>query len=141
VRLAAIAAVIALTLVIAACGGDDDEASSDTRALVTFAKSGGVASKVYSLTVDRGGGAQLTTYPSKIKKFNIGADKRDELTGLLAGGKDLDSNYESKTPVADASRYSITYESKTISASDSAELPDKLRSLINLLDGIVENET
>lgn len=140
-RLAAVAAVLALTLLIAGCGGGDEETSSDTRALVTFGKSGGVAGKAYSLTVDRGGGAQLTTFPTKIKKFNIGGDKRDELTRLLDGVKDLDSSYEPKTPVADAFRYSIGYESKTISASDNADLPANLRSLITLLDGIVEGET
>jgi len=138
--LALIAALLLLVFAIAGCGSDD-ETSSDTRALVTFAKSGGIAGKAYALTVDRGGGAQLTTYPSKIKKFKIGGDERDELSGVLDGFADLESSYEPDTPVADAFRYSVTYEGKTLQASDSAKLPDKLRSLIDLLDGIVDDET
>lgn len=138
--LALIAALLLLVFAIAGCGSDD-ETSSDTRALVTFAKSGGIAGKAYALTVDRGGGAQLTTYPSKIKKFKIGGDKRDELIDLLDGFAGLNSSYEPDTPVADAFRYSVTYEGKTVQASDNAKLPDKLRSLIDLLDGIVDDET
>jgi hypothetical protein len=138
--LALIAVLLLLVFAIAGCGSDD-ETSSDTRALVTFAKSGGIAGKAYALTVDRGGGAQLTTYPSKIKKFKIGGDERDELSGVLDGFADLESSYEPDTPVADAFRYSVTYEGKTLQASDNAKLPDKLRSLIDLLDGIVDDET
>jgi len=134
-----IAAVLAFVLVVAGCGSDDEK-SSDTRALVTFAKSGGIAGKAYGLTVDRGGGAQLTTYPTKIKKFKIGGDKRDELIGLLDGFEGLQSSYEPDTPVADAFRYSVTYEGKTVQASDNAKLPDKLKSLIDVLDGIVADE-
>ena len=137
--LALIAALLLLVFAIAGCGSDD-ETSSDTRALVTFAKSGGIAGKAYALTVDRGGGAQLTTYPSKIKKFKIGGDERDELSGVLDGFADLESSYEPDTPVADAFRYSVTYEGRTLQASDNAKLPDKLRSLIDLLDGIVDDE-
>jgi len=140
VPLAVIAAVLLLVVAIAGCGSDD-KASSNTRALVTFAKSGGIAGKAYALTVDRGGGAQLTTYPSKIKRFTIGGDKRDELIGLLGGFAGLQSSYEPGTPVADAFRYSVTYERKNVQASDNAKLPDKLRSLIDLLDGIVDDET
>lgn len=138
--LALIAAAFALVFVVAGCGSDDKK-SSDTRALVTFAKSGGVGGKAYGLTVDRGGGAQLTTYPSKIKRFNIGDDKRDELTGLLDDAKGLDASYDAATPVADAFRYSLTYDGKTVQASDNAKLPESLRSLIDLLDGLVDDQT
>jgi len=137
---AVIAAVLALALMVAGCGSED-KASSDTRALVTFAKSGGVDGKAYGLTVDRGGGAQLTTYPSKIKKFSVDGDKRDKLSGLLDDTKGLDASYDAATPVADAFRYSITYEGKTVQASDNAKLPDSLRSLIDLLEGLVDDET
>jgi len=140
VPLAVIAALLLVIVAIAGCGSDE-ETSSDMRALVTFAKSGGSAGKAYGLTVDRGGGAQFTTYPAKIKKFKIGGDKRDELIDLLDGFAGLNSSYEPDTPVADAFRYSVTYEGKTVQASDNAKLPDKLRSLIDLLDGIVDDET
>lgn len=136
----AVFAVLLLAVAYAGCGSDE-QASKDTRALVTFAKSGGVAGKAYGLTVDRGGGGQLTTYPSKVKKFNVGADKRDQLIGLLDGFDGLESSYETRTPVADAFRYSVTYEGKTVQASDNAELPEKLRSLVDLLDDIVKTET
>jgi hypothetical protein len=137
---AVIAALLLLAVAFAGCGSDDGK-SSDTRALVTFAKSGGIGGKAYALTVDRGGGAQLTRYPSKIKKFKIDGDKRDELVGLLDGFDRLQSSYEPGTPVADAFRYSITYGGKTVQAADNAKLPGKLRSLIDLLDGVVDDET
>lgn len=137
---AVIAALLLVAVAFAGCGSDDSK-SSDMRALVTFAKSGGDGGKAYALTVDRGGGAQLTRYPSKIKKFKIDGDKRDELVGLLDGFERLQSSYEPGTPVADAFRYSITYEGKTVQAADNAKLPGELRSLIDLLDGIVKDET
>jgi len=137
---ALLVALLALAVAFAGCGSDDSK-SSDTRALVTFAKSGGDGGKAYALTVDRGGGAQLTRYPSNIKKFKIDGDKRDELVGLLDGFAGLQSSFEPGTPVADAFRYSVTYDGKTVQAADNAKLPDKLRSLIDLLDGIVDDET
>lgn len=136
---AVIAALLLLAVAFAGCGGDDSK-SSDMRALVTFAKSG-TGGKAYALTVDRGGGAQLTTYPSKIKKFKIDGDKRDELVGLLDGFNSLRSTYEPTTPDANAFRYSVTYEGKSVQAADNAKLPDKLRSVIDLLDDIVDDET
>lgn len=136
---AVIAALLTLAVAFAGCGSDDSK-SSDTRALVTFAKSGGDGGKAYALTVDHGGGAQLTRYPSKIKKFKIDGDKRDELVGLLDGFQRLQSSFEPATPVANAFRYSITYEGKTVQAADNAKLPDNLRSLIDQLDGIVDDE-
>ena len=137
---ALLVALLALAVAFAGCGSDDSK-SSDTRALVTFAKSGGIGGKAYGLTVDRGGGAQLTRYPSKIKKFTVDGDKRDELVDLLDGFDGLKSSYEPQTPVADAFRYSITSEGKAVQAADNAKLPDELRSLIDLLDGIVDDET
>ena len=137
---ALLVALLALAVAFAGCGSDDSK-SSDTRALVTFAKSGGDGGKAYALTVDRGGGAQLTRYPSKIKRFKIDGDKRDELVELLDGFQRLQSSFEPVTPVADAFRYSVTYEGKTVQAADNAKLPDKLRSLIDQLDGIVDDET
>jgi len=137
--LALIAALAALTFALAGCGAD--EKSSDTRALVTFAKSGGVAGKLSSLVVDRGGGASLTSYPAKAKTFNIGGGKRDELGRALEGFAQLESSYELKAPVADAFHYTITFEGKTVQASDGAEMPAKLKSLIGLLDGIVNDES
>ena len=135
-----LAALLLAAFAVAGCGSDD-EASKDTRALVTFAKSGGVGGKTYGLTVDRGGGGQLTTYPSKVKKFNIGSAKRDKLIALLDGFDGLEPSYETRTPVADAFRYTVTYEGKSVQASDNAELPEKLRSLVDLLDGIINDET
>jgi len=131
--------LLALVPAVAGCGSDDTK-SSDTRALVTFAKSGGIGGKAYSLVIDRGGGGTLTTYPSKTKKFNIGGDKRDKLVGLLDAIKDVGPRYDPSTPSADDFRYSITYQEKTVQASDSAKLPDSLRSLINLLNGIIGDE-
>lgn len=136
--LALLAALCALTFALAGCG---DETSSDTRPLVTFAKSGGVGGKAYSLVVDRGGGATLTTYPSKVKKFNIGSDKRDELVGLLDGIKGVDSSYQPDRPSADDFRFSVTYQAKTVEAADSSKMPDDLRSVIDLLDDVVKDET
>jgi len=135
----AVTALLLLAVTVLGCGSDTKK-SSDTRALVTFAKSGG-GGKAYSLVIDRGGGATLTTYPPKTKTFNLDGDKRDKLVGLLDAIKDAEPRYVAETPAADDFFYSITYEGKAVQASDAAKLPDGLRSLIALLNGVVKDES
>lgn len=137
--LVVVSTLLALAPAVSGCGSE--ETSDDPRPLVTFAKSGGASGKAYSLVVDRGGGATLTTYPPKTKRFVIDGGKRDDLVGLLDGIGDLQSSYESARPSAEQFRYSLTYQAKTVQATEGAELPDVLRSVIDLLDGIVSDES
>lgn len=130
--------LLATVCAIAACGSPAK--SSDTRPLVTFAKSGGIAGKASSLVIDRGGGSTLTTYPPKTKTFVLDGDKRDELVRSLNAIKGLRPSYEPARPTADDFRYSVTYQGRNVQASGSAQLPGSLRSLIDLLDGIVKDE-
>jgi hypothetical protein len=130
------------TLAGAGCG-ESDEASGDTRPLVTFGRTGGSEGKVYALVVERGGGAFLTQYPEKVKRFEVDGDKRADLRSALdeLDIKGLDPSYEPDLPTAQGHRYSVTYQGTTVQAAEKADVPDKLKSVINMLDGLVDDET
>lgn len=137
-KLVVVGTLLALVGAIGGCGAN--EKSNDTRPLVTFAKSGGPGGKAYSLVIDRGGGATLTTYPPNVKRFVLDGDKRDDLVSSLDAIKNLRPSYEPDTPSADDLRYSVTYQGMNVQASGRARLPGSLRSLIDLLNGVVGDE-
>jgi hypothetical protein len=127
----------------AGCGGSE-EASGDTRPLVTFGRTGGTgATKVYGLVIERGGGAFLTQYPEKVKRFEISGDTRSNLRSALEDLdiKGLQTNYEPRTPTAEGHRYSVTYQGTTVTAAERADVPDKLKSVIKMLDQLVDDES
>lgn len=126
----------------AGCGGSD-EASGDTRPLVTFGRTGGNENKVYGLVVERGGGAFLTEYPEKNRRFEIGGDARSDLRSALdeLDIKGLQPSYEPSPPTAEGHRYSVTYQGTTVQAAEKADIPGKLKSVIEMLDDLVNDET
>ncbi len=127
----------------AGCGGESEQASGDTRPLVTFGRTGGNENKVYGLVVERGGHATLTQYPERLKKFEVSKGKRDDLGNALdeLNIEDLQPSYVPDSPTAEGHRYSVTFQGTTVQAAEKAELPDQLRSVINLLDDLVDDET
>ncbi|MDQ3676448.1 MAG: hypothetical protein M3401_06535 [Actinomycetota bacterium] len=122
--------------------GESDEASGDTRPLVTFGRTGGTEGKVYGLVVERGGGAFLTQYPEKVKRFEVDGGKRSDLRSALEDldVKGLQPNYEPSPPTAEGHRYSVTYQGTTVQAAEKADVPKKLKSVIKMLDGLVDDE-
>lgn len=142
-----VAGSIALTIglpavAVGGCGGEASSTSGDRRPLVTFGRTGGNQGRVYGLVVERGGGAMLTQYPQKIKRFAVGGDARDELRADLEG---LDFNtlrrsYAPGTPTVSGYRYSVTYANVTVQAAEAAQIPTRLKSLIDLLNGLVDGE-
>ena len=127
----------------AGCGGSD-EASGDTRPLVTFGRTGGEdATTVYGLVVERGGGATLTQFPEKVKRFEVDGDKRSDLRSALEDLDitDLKPSYEPDSPTAEGHRYSVTYQDRTVQASEQADVPEKLKTVIEMLDGLIDDET
>lgn len=125
------------------CGDGSDEASGDTRPLVTFGRTGGSEStQVYGLVVERGGGATLTQYPEKFKRFELDGGTRDELRSALEDldMERLDANYEPNPPSAEGHRYSVTYRGTTVQAAEKADVPKKLKSVIKLLDELIDDE-
>jgi len=140
-----LAALLAALLVAsgAGCGGSD-EASGDTRPLVTFGRTGGEdATTVYGLVVERGGGATLTQFPEKVKRFEVDGDKRSDLRSALEDLDitDLEPSYEPDSPTAEGHRYSVTYQDRTVQASEQADVPEKLKTVIEMLDGLIDDET
>jgi len=140
-----LAALLAALLVAsgAGCGGSD-EASGDTRPLVTFGRTGGEdATTVYGLVVERGGGATLTQFPEKVKRFEVDGDKRSDLRSALEDLDitDLKPSYEPDSPTAEGHRYSVTYQDRTVQASEQADAPEKLKTVIEMLDGLIDDET
>lgn len=101
---------------------------------------------MYGLVVERGGGAYLTQYPDnsgKGKRFEVDGGKRDDLRSAL---EDLDikglaPNYEPNPPTAEGHRYSVTYQGTTVQAAEKADIPEDLKSVIEMLDGLVDDET
>jgi hypothetical protein len=127
---------------LAGCGSGSSATTGDTRPLVTFGRTGGTDGRVYGLVIERGGGATLTQYPQKIRRFEVDGDKRDELRDEL-GGLDfgrLQPSYLPSAPTAEGYRYSVTYANTTVQASERADMPDKLRSVIELLNGLLDAE-
>jgi len=138
-----IALVAALAAVVGAGCGSSDEASGDTRPLVTFGRTGGNEGKVYGLVVERGGGAILSQYPENVKRFDLSGDKRDDLRSALddLDIKSLSPSYVPSSPTAQGHRYSVTYQGTTVQAAEKADLPGKLKSVIELLDSLINDET
>ncbi|MDX6689614.1 MAG: hypothetical protein QOG15_1071 [Solirubrobacteraceae bacterium] len=139
-----LALIFAALLVLAAagCGGDSSASSGDTRPLVTFGRTGGNENKVYGLVVERGGGATLTQYPEQVKRFDVGSDKRDDLQSALndLDIKSLKPTYQPDTPTAMGHRYSVTYQGTTVQAVENADMPGQLKSVIDKLGNLVDDE-
>lgn len=140
-----LAALLASLSVVpgAGCGGSD-AASGDRRPLVTFGRTGGEdVTKVYGLVVERGGGATLTQFPEKVKRFEVDGDKRSDLRSALddLDIKGLKPSYEPDQPTAEGHRYSVTYQERTVQASEKADVPERLKNVIEMLDGLINDET
>jgi hypothetical protein len=128
---------------VSGCGGDESSSTGgDRRPLVTFGRSGGTDGRVYGLVVERGGGATLTQYPQGEKRFTVDTDKRDGLREGLEGldFKSLQPTYLPSTTTPNGFRYSVTYDGRTVEAAEHAQIPDKLKSVIDLLNELVDGE-
>ncbi len=134
--------VALLALLAVGCGDDSESANGDRRPLVTFGRTSDDG-RTFGLVVERGGGATLTRYPDENKTFTVDGDKRSDLQSALEklDVQSLESGYEPSPPTAEGSRYSVTYEGTTITAAEKADMPDSLRSVIEMLNGLLDDET
>jgi hypothetical protein len=53
----------------------------------------------------------------------------------------LEPSYEPDPPTAEGHRYSVTYQGTTVQAAEKADIPEKLKSVIEMLDDLVDDET
>jgi len=137
-----VALVAALGAVSIGACGDDDEGTGTTRPLVTFGRTADDG-KTYGLVVEQGRGATVTQYPAKPKRFTVDEGELSSLRDALVdlNIRALKHDYQPSQPTAVGDRYSLTYQGTTVQAAERAQLPEKLESVIDKLDEILDGQT
>jgi hypothetical protein len=105
--------------------------------LVHYVRSGGIAGLEDHLSVTRRGVATVTRRGSPSRTVVVAPERRAALESALerANFPRLRPEYLPRHPIADAFSYAVTYEGKTVRATDTA-VPRALEPVLEALDGI-----
>jgi len=109
---------------------------------IQYIISGGFAGILDETTVDESGYSQLTDRSYNILCYQLPDSALDTLHDCIRNSCFflLKNNYETDTPWADGFQYQITVtqneKSKTVQTIDGAEIPDRLKKLLQCLQDI-----
>ena len=139
----AILAGLALVLVAAGCGADEEpggggEPAAKLSGPVTYERGGGLKGRRDRLVVRPDGSATLTVQ-DKPKAVTLTGKELDTLASDLeqADLGSLSPDSTSEQPQPDTFGYRVSYDGDTVTTDDTA-MPDQLRGLMARLGGLVD---
>ncbi len=129
-------AIVVMLLALPGIGCTDDTASQESSLLIEFQRSGGIRGSDDRLTIDDEGTATLTR-DGATSAITIDGSVMNRLRQALRE-IEFDKLVVEDSPRrgGDAYEYAITYQGSTVRAPETA-LPESLRPLVELLDGIL----
>lgn len=131
--------LLARTIVLSALASLALASPAAAKTLVSYSKTGGIAGISVSMTVSDGGSARVTA--SRMGAATRFALSSAALRGLRRALKDarfstLKRRYVSRYPVSDGITQVVRYAGRTVSVTDGAKPPERLRKLLSRLNGL-----
>ena len=129
----------ACALLAAGCG-DDDTTTADTGTLVTYARTGGVASMPVSLEIQPDGSATVEAGVDPAREtFEVASEELEQLRSELDAA-DFESFEPPAVPsgCADCYAYEVTYDGTTVSYDESQEVPASITAAVAHLSQIAD---
>jgi hypothetical protein len=134
------ALVCASMLAVSGCGDEDSTADPPVSGpLVTYARSGGVASMPEQLVVEAGGSATVEAGVDSVRTtFELSEAELDELRSTLEAA-DFGGVEPGPTGCADCYSYEVVYDGTTVSYDDANTAPASVTAVVALLGRITSD--